>query len=127
MSFTRRVDTPWWAILHQRQHERLLRPLVALKQGRLEGPFSISGHLQFDRADSGRQFALVRSVPVALPVVGLLAGLGLRMFGHLRLQYLVEDRLQQDGHSSVASEQLMDLLVIDLDLNGGHRSSVWVG
>jgi hypothetical protein len=33
-------------------------------------------------------------------------------------------RLQQDRYSPVALEQLVDLLVVDLDLNGSHRGSV---
>jgi hypothetical protein len=112
--------------LHQRQDERLLAPLITLKQGRLEGAFSVSRDLQLDGADPSRQLSLIRSVPVPAPIVGLLARFGLQMFGHLGLQNLVQDRLQQDRHSPVALKQLMDLLLVDLDLNSSHRGSALV-
>jgi len=48
------------------------------------------------------------------------------MFSHLRLQDLVEDRLQKHRHSPVALEQLLDLLAVDLDLKSSHRRSVWL-
>ncbi|MCS3705898.1 hypothetical protein GGP62_000873 [Salinibacter ruber] len=35
-------------------------------------------------------------------------------------------RLQQNRHSPVALEHLLDLLVVDLDLNTGHRGSALV-
>lgn len=101
--------------------------LIALKQGRLEGAFSVSWHLQFDGPDPDGQLSLLGAVPVPAPIVGLLARFGLQMFGHLGLQHLVQDRLQQDRHSSVALKQLVDLLVVDCNLNSSHRGSVLVG
>ena len=85
-----------------------------------------AGHLQLDRADPGRQLALVRSVPVTAPPQSLLARPGPEAEGHLGLKSLVQDRLQKNGHPSVASEQLADLLAIDLDLKSSHRGAASV-
>jgi hypothetical protein len=48
------------------------------------------------------------------------------MLSHLGLQNLVQNRLQENGHSSVALEQLLDLLVVDRNLNSSHRGSALV-
>ena len=44
-----------------------------------------------------------------------------KVVSHLGLQNLIQDWLQQGGHASVPVEQLLDLLVIDRNLKGGHR------
>jgi hypothetical protein len=100
--------------------------LVPLEERRLEGPFSISRHLHRRNscakgADSRGELTFVTSVPVPAPIVGLLARFGLQMFGHLGLQNLVEDRLQQRRQSAVAVQQVLDLLVVNRNLKGGHR------
>jgi hypothetical protein len=43
------------------------------------------------------------------------------VIGHLCLQDLVEDRLQQRRQSAVAVQQVLDLLVVNRNLKGGHR------
>jgi hypothetical protein len=50
---------------------------------------------------------------------------GVERVCHLGLQHLVQDRLQQDRHSSVALEQLLDLLITGRNLKGGQPQ--WVG
>jgi hypothetical protein len=92
-----------------------------LEKRRLKLSFPISGHLQLNPADTRGQLALIASVAVALPIVGPFFGAGTKVFSHLSLQNLIQDRLQQGGHASVALEQLLDLLVIDRNLKGGHR------
>jgi hypothetical protein len=75
--FTRLVLIPCTAIcilfdhLHQGRHQRLLRPLVALKQLGLEGPLSITGHLQLKWTNSRCERSLVAAVSVATPARGL--------------------------------------------------------
>ena len=96
-----------------------------MEKSRLKRPFPIPWHFEFNRANPCRQLSLIRSVPVPPSIVGLLAGLGLQMFGHLSLQYMVEDRLQKDRHSPIPSKQFLDLLVRNLHLKGSHRASAF--
>jgi hypothetical protein len=56
-----------------------------------------------------------------LSVLGPLLWTSTKVVGHLGLENLVQDRFQQGGHASVPLEQLLDLLVIDRNLKGGHR------
>jgi hypothetical protein len=121
ISFTRRVETPWWALLHQSQHQGLLRPLIPFEQLSSERPLSIARHLQLKPADPRGELPPVAPVAVTLPIVGPLLRAGTKVIGHLGLQNLVQDRLQQGGHASVPVEQLLDLLVRNRNLKSGHR------
>jgi hypothetical protein len=56
-----------------------------------------------------------------LSVLGPFLWTSTKVVGHLGLENLVQDRFQQGGHASVPLEQLLDLLVIDRNLKGGHR------
>ena len=95
--------------------------MVSLEEPGLKRPVPISGDLQVDRSDPCGELPLIRPVAVALPRVGPLVRFGAQVFGHLRLQHLVQDRLQQRCHSSVALEQVLDLFVVDCILKSGHR------
>ncbi len=85
ISFTRRVETPWWALLHQSQHQCFLRSLIALEKFGLERPVSIAGHLQLKPADPRGELPPVAPVAVTLPIVGPLLRAGTKVIGHLRL------------------------------------------
>lgn len=43
------------------------------------------------------------------------------MLGHLRLKEVVEAAVHQASEDVVASENVMDLIVVDVDFNRGHR------
>jgi hypothetical protein len=78
-------------------------------------------HSQLDPPDPRGELALLRPVAVTLPNVGALIRLGPEVIGHHRLQDLVEDRLEKSCQSALSVQQVLDLLVVNRNLKGGHR------
>ena len=123
ISFTRRVETPRWAVLHQRQHERLLRPLVALGEppknvpSRPRGTSSSIVPLRVVSLRPCVPFRSPRRPEVCSPGSAsrqkVISACRVWLGTGSRVEDL-EDRLQKDGHSPVPSEQPTDLLVVDL-------------
>lgn len=49
-----------------------------------------------------------------------LTRLGADMFGHLRLQEIIQAALHERAEDIAASEQIVDLIVVNVDFNTGH-------
>jgi len=80
--------------------------VVQLRSGRIVGlearigwAFPITELLQVEGADRRVELPRVKAVPVALTTLGLLAGLWLRVLGHLGAQDRAEDRSEQRRQS----------------------------
>ena len=98
--------------------------MVALEKRRLERTLAITGHFKLDRADPRGEPALVTPVAPAAALVGTLARLSAEIFAHLRLQELVQNGFEQRRHAAVSLQKVLDLLVVDCNLKGGHRQYV---
>ena len=89
----------------QRRHQRLLRALVALEQLGREPPGPVLRNPQLQHPDPRHQPPLVVARPVTQPPVRPLALLGLQRFGHLRLQDLLQRRLQNRPKAVLVRQQ----------------------
>ena len=84
--------------LRQGGYERLLRALVALKEGGLELPVTVPGDPELELADAGHQATFVMAGPVALAAFLAFVGAGPQELGHLGLQDLLDGRFDQRFH-----------------------------
>jgi len=83
--------------LHKGEHERLLVALVAGEELRGEGPVTILGHLQGQRADAGVQLAGLGAVAVASPLGIALIGISVQMCRHLGFEHGLDHALDEDA------------------------------
>ena len=107
--------------LGQRRHQRLLRALVALEQLGREAAVAVLRHPQLQLADPGDQRAVVVAAAVAEPRRRPLALLGAQRLGHLGLEQLLQDRLDQRPQEvPVLRQQRLHFLKRRPKLASGH-------
>jgi hypothetical protein len=95
--------------------------LVAGKQFGGEGAVAHLGHPQDQPADARRQFPRPVAVAVALPLLGPFVRRRLELLGDLRLEHLVQDRLQELAELILAArEEPLQGLRIKRNLVVGH-------
>ena len=80
---------------HEGRPERVLAAPVALEDVARKAAIARLRHAQDKWADTRGQLALPISIAVALPFFRTFVAVGAEVIAHLRLEHLVEDRLDQ--------------------------------
>src|SRR5690606_24621806 len=106
--------------LHHCQKERLLTALIPFEQLRRERAAANPRHPQLQRPDSGLHFPSAVAIAVSQALFRTLKGRRLQLPGHLCVEYLVYDTLQQLSHTLVSTKKLVQYLAIYRNLVLGH-------
>src|SRR5690606_7746220 len=107
--------------LHPCQKERLLTALIPFEQLRRERAVANPRHPQLQRPDSGLHFPSAVAIAVSQALFRTLKGRRLQLLGHLCMEYLVYDTLQQLSHTLVSTKKLVQYLAIYGNLVLGHH------
>src|SRR5690606_36105631 len=113
--------------LHHCQKERLLTALIPFEQLRRERAAATPRHPQLQRPDSGLHFPSAVAIAVSQALFRTLKGRRLQLPGHLCVEYLVYDTLQQLSHTLVSTKKLVQYLAIYRNLVLSHPLQPPVG
>jgi hypothetical protein len=109
--------------LQHRQQHGLFAALVPQEEVGGKGAIPYLGDAYLERTNTRGQAARTCSIPIAGPLVSAFVRFGLQVLGHLSLEHLVEQLLQEGRQLFVVAKEGLYLLAVHRTLDVGHDCS----